>query len=195
MKAETSFRAGNTRAVYQAVNQLIGKAVVRPGLGIKAENGSLIYDKEGMESRWMEYCKNSFEDSNISDDDADWSLDSFELEPSILKVEIRKLIRKSKNNKAVGLDGIPMEALKAGGETVINCLKFIFDRIWQTAEWPERWTVSELVVMRKVAGTQDCTKHRTSSLLAICQNLSLTFSAKESTTLLDPKYVKNSSAL
>ena len=64
------------------------------------------------------------------------------------------------------MDGISAEVLKAGGETVVNIVKEIIDKIWKTGEWPADWTVSEIVTMPKIAGTQDCTKYRTLSLIS-----------------------------
>ena len=45
-------------------------------------------------------------------------------------------------------------------------LKTIIDRIWTSGEWPEQWVTSELIVLPKVAGTQECSKHRTISLIS-----------------------------
>uniref|UniRef100_H3B9I2 Reverse transcriptase domain-containing protein n=1 Tax=Latimeria chalumnae TaxID=7897 RepID=H3B9I2_LATCH len=65
-----------------------------------------------------------------------------------------------------GLDHIPAKALKAGGETLLNIMKAIIDNIWETGEWPDEWVRSEIVTIPKVAGTQECEKHRTLSLIS-----------------------------
>ena len=71
-----------------------------------------------------------------------------------------------KTGKAMGLGGISAEVLKAGGETVVECMKIIIDNIWKTGDWPHDWTLSEIVTMPKVVGTQECNKHRTLSLIS-----------------------------
>ena len=71
-----------------------------------------------------------------------------------------------KTGKAMGLDGISAEALKAGGETVVECMKIIIDNILKTGDWPHDWTISEIVTMPKVVDTQECNKHRTLILIS-----------------------------
>ena len=66
----------------------------------------------------------------------------------------------------MGLDGIPAEALIAGGGTVINIMKSIIDNIWKIGLWPDEWEISEIVTMPKVAGSQECSKQRTLSLIS-----------------------------
>jgi len=44
-------------------------------------------------------------------------------------------------------------------------MKTIIDNIWKTGDWPTDWTQSEIITLPKVPGTQNCSKHRTISLL------------------------------
>ena len=87
------------------------------------------------------------------------------LEPEVMPSEIRAAIKKLKVGKAAGLDGTSGEMIKAGGETVIQAIKTIIDNIWRTGVWPSAWTQSEIITLPKVPGTQDCSKHRTISLI------------------------------
>ena len=57
-------------------------------------------------------------------------------EPTVLKSEISTAIEKLKTGKAMGLDGIPVEAFKAGGITVVKSIKKIIEHIWTTGHWP-----------------------------------------------------------
>ena len=69
-------------------------------------------------------------------------------------------------NKAVGIDSIPAEALIAGGGTVIDVMKSIIDNIWKIGDWSDEWVISEIVTMANVAGSQECSKHRTLGLIS-----------------------------
>ena len=41
-----------------------------------------------------------------------------------------------KKRKSAGVDNIPAELVQAGGETMIDVLTEICNRIWRTGEWP-----------------------------------------------------------
>ena len=42
-------------------------------------------------------------------------------------------------------DNIPTELVQAGGETMIDVLTEICNRIWRTGEWPTPWTQSLII--------------------------------------------------
>ena len=41
--------------------------------------------------------------------------------------------------KSAGVDNIPAELVQADGETIIDVLTEICDRIWRTGEWATPW--------------------------------------------------------
>lgn len=47
------------------------------------------------------------------------------------KEEIRRAIRKLKNNKAPGIDNIPGELIKYEGEVLLSRLDDLFSKIWE----------------------------------------------------------------
>ena len=53
--------------------------------------------------------------------------------------EIIKQIKKLKNNKAPGEDGITAELLKAAGPKTIKEITEIIQQIWQTEQIPDDW--------------------------------------------------------
>lgn len=110
-----------------------------------------------------------------------------EEEPEVLEREIEAAIRKLKVDKAMGLDGVPAEALKAGGQTVIKAMKAVIDDIWRTGNWPDQWVVSELVTLPKVPGTQDCSKYRTVSLISHASKILLEILRKRLEYYLTPQ--------
>jgi len=51
--------------------------------------------------------------------------------------EISKAVNKLKKNKAAGLDAIPAELFKCGGEAVVKGMTQLFNTIWHTEDVPK----------------------------------------------------------
>jgi len=163
-EAEIAAERGDYKTIYKNIKQVTKTKCSKPGIGIKDANGALLYDKDAITQRWKDYCTNLFKAD--SDNVHRGDIERGEEEPEVMEVEIEAAIKKLKSEKAMGLDEVPAEALKAGGQTVIRALKIIIDNIWKTGEWPRQWVMSELVTLPKVPGTQECNKHRTVSLIS-----------------------------
>ena len=61
-----------------------------------------------------------------------------------MKEEIIHAIKKMKNGKAAGLDGIPAEALKVDAEITSNMLLPCLERIWDQ-ESPANWKYRHII--------------------------------------------------
>lgn len=53
--------------------------------------------------------------------------------------EVRKAIRMLKDGKAAGIDELPSEAWKYGGEGMEEWVWEFCNRVWKGEGWPERW--------------------------------------------------------
>ena len=62
-----------------------------------------------------------------------------DLQP-ILREEVEIAVASLKKGKSAGVDNIPAELVQASGETMIDVLTEICNRIWRTGEWPTPWT-------------------------------------------------------
>ena len=71
-----------------------------------------------------------------------------------------------KKGKSAGVDNIPAELVQAGGETMIDVLTEICNRIWRTGEWPTPWTQSLIITLPKKGNLQLCQNYRTISLIS-----------------------------
>ena len=60
----------------------------------------------------------------------------------ILREEVEAAVKSLKKGKSAGVDNIPSELSQAGGETLIDMLLIICNKIWQTGEWSIPWTRS-----------------------------------------------------
>ena len=64
-----------------------------------------------------------------------------DLQP-ILREEVEIAVASLKKGKSAGVDNLPAELVQAGGETMIDVLTEICNRIWRTGEWPTPWTTN-----------------------------------------------------
>ena len=84
----------------------------------------------------------------------------------ILRREVEAAVRSLKKGKSAGVDNIPAELVQAGGEDVITALTTIFNKIWQTGEWPTPWTQSLVITLPKKGNLQQCQNYRRISLFS-----------------------------
>ena len=118
-------------------------------------------------SRWTEYCSELYNYESCGDNTV---LDCIQppeedLQP-ILREEVEIAVASLKNGKSAGVDNIPAELVQAGGETMIDVLTEICNRIWRTGEWPTPWTQSLIITLPKKGNLQLCQNYRTISLIS-----------------------------
>ena len=88
-----------------------------------------------------------------------------DLQP-ILREEIEIAVASLKKGKSAGSDNIPAELAQASGETMIDVLTEICNRIWRTEEWPTPWTKTLIITLPKKGNLQLCQNYRTISLIS-----------------------------
>ena len=81
--------------------------------------------------------------------------------------EIIKQIKKLKNNKAPGEDGITAELLKAAGPKTIKEITEIIQQIWQTEQIPDDWKHALIHPLHKKGDKTDVNNYRGISLLPV----------------------------
>ena len=72
----------------------------------------------------------------------------------IFRKEVEAAVQSLKKGKSAGADNIPAELVQARGEDVITALTTIYDKIWQTGEWPPPWTQSSVITLPKKGNMQ-----------------------------------------
>ena len=83
----------------------------------------------------------------------------------VLREEVEVAVRSLKAGKAAGVDDIPFELLKNGGEATTTVLTVICKKIWEMKEWPKEWTQSLVIPLPKKAHIKQCQNYRTISLI------------------------------
>jgi len=85
----------------------------------------------------------------------------------ITKAEIRDAIKKLKNGKAGGIDGITAELLKADTQTTVDWLDKLFRTIWEREEVPKEWKQGIIVKLPKKGDLTDCGNWRGITLTSV----------------------------
>ena len=94
------------------------------------------------------------------------TLDAF-LDKEVEKGEIAKCVRKLKNNKTGGSDGIVGELLKYGGSGMVDLLEQLFSVIWQEEIVPRQWRDGLIVNIFKKGDREDPGNYRGITLLSV----------------------------
>ena len=89
----------------------------------------------------------------------------------ISKEEINEGLRALANNKAAGLDFIPAELLKWGGDAMVDELTKISNIVWHTVKIPEEWKCGAIVKLPKKGNLSDCDRWRGITLLIIARKM------------------------
>ena len=134
-------RRGNTRAMYQKLNELRGKA----GTGIdllRDSRRNLVRGTEERRRRWKEHFEallNVGDQPMPSEVMEKQSPNLVDEEPAPSEAEVERAIKKLKNGKAAGCDGINAEMLKAGRGVLIKWIHRLISKIWQNEVVPDDW--------------------------------------------------------
>ena len=141
---------------------------------IKDEEGKIQQDGPDIKNRWKLFCEDLYKrNDNISSEVPNTSYENVELEPSPLYSEIEKAIKEMKSNKSPGIDDIPIELMKEGGENVTRFFHRLITIIWETKDWLKDWSKSIFLPIPKNGDSMECTNNRTISLVSQCSKILL----------------------
>ena len=90
----------------------------------------------------------------------------YEDEPEVLESEIKDALRHISNRKAAGIDDIPIELLKAGGEEAVKVLTNMCNCVWKKKEWPSDLKKSVHVPIYKKGDKKECGNYCTNALIS-----------------------------
>ena len=121
---------------------------------IVQENAS---GKRQILSRWTEYCSELYNHKANGDPSVldCRQTDTGDNDP-ILRKEVEAAVQSLKKGKSAGVDNIPAELVRVGGEGVIIALTTICNKILQTGEWSTPWTQSLVITLPKKGNLRQC---------------------------------------
>ncbi|KAK3882228.1 hypothetical protein Pcinc_013401 [Petrolisthes cinctipes] len=134
---------------------------------IKDKRGNSLTEEKEILKRWTEYCSELYTHQSRGDPSVlNVEEPTNEDDYPILRDEVVAAVDSLRSGKSAGVDNIPSELLKHGGESTIDMLTIICNKIWQTGEWPKPWTQSLIIVIPKKGNLQLCQNYRTISLIS-----------------------------
>ena len=131
--------------------------------------GKLLTDSDKVRERWTEYCSGLYNyelksDRTILEDDQ-YPQDG-EYSPPILREEVEAAIQTLAPGTSPGVDNIPAELLKNGGDEIVSALTTLCQQIWEQKKWPKEWTQSLVIPLPKKGNLRKCENYRTISLIS-----------------------------
>ncbi len=158
------------RQAFQIVKRLRGEWRSKLRV-IKGKDGRALHTKEEIKARWTEYCEELFNGKidckdrvKQLEDISPPSEEDRDNDSKILYEEVLRAVKKMKNHKSPGADGITAEMIKAGGEKLTKEIHRVCNQIWNSEVMPEEWTRSVIVTIPKKGDLQECTNYRTIAL-------------------------------
>ena len=102
-----------------------------------------------------------------------------EEELSILESEVIEAITTLKEGKSPGIDNIPSELVKYGGNAVVRILTTLCQKSWSSKIWPSQTTKSLIILIPKKGDLKKCKNYRTLSLICYSRKILLSISLND----------------
>ena len=89
-----------------------------------------------------------------------------DLEPDILKCEVKWALGSITMSKASGGDGIPVELFQILKDYAVKVLNTIWQQIWKTKRWPQDWKRSVFISIPKKVNAKEFTNYCTIAFIS-----------------------------
>ena len=139
---DENLRKNISKRAYQMVKDL---TTVKQGKATTVQDcsGKCLTEERKILNRWTKYCSELYNyRANRDPSLLNCPQTNTEDDHPILRREVEAAVQSLKKGKSVGVENIPAELVKAGGEDVITALTTICNKIWQAGKWPTPWTQS-----------------------------------------------------
>ena len=164
---EEAARKGQQREVWQKIYVISGNKK-KQSAAVRDRSGQLIADPHAQKERWKEHFSELLNppprEVDISDLEDVTPQPSFEYltntDEAPTRSEVVDALKKLKNFKSPGVDGITNEQLKYGESGLIDSLVHLFKKVWEDEQIPEDWSKGVIVVVGKKGDTSHCSNNR-----------------------------------
>lgn len=158
--------------LYQEIRQIEGPKACNSVTPIwDPLSRSLLHDPMDVLERKVHYVADLFTPSRVVNDEAIEKLNDEPVathldEPPSIE-EVKAAVHSLKNNKSAGMDGVPPEIWKYGGEDVVGWLYSELKQAWTSSVIPSSWKDAEILLLWKGKGSKSDLEHyRSIALLA-----------------------------
>ena len=121
-------------------------------------------EAEDIKKRWQEYTEELYKKDLHDPDNHDGVIT--DLEPDILKCEVKWALESITTNKASGGDRIPVELFQILKDDAVKVLHSICQQICKTQQWPQDWKRSVFIPIPKKGNDKECSNYRTIALIS-----------------------------
>lgn len=164
---EEAASKGQQREVWQKIYVISGKKK-RQSAAVRDRSGVLIADPHAQKERWKEHFSELLNpparEADLSDLDHISPQPNFEYladtDEAPTGNEVVDALKKLKNHKSPGVDGITNEQLKYGEAGLVAPLVQLFGKVWEEERIPEDWSKGVVVVIGKKGDTSYCANNR-----------------------------------
>ena len=160
----------DARGVFKAIKRICGPTI-RTSQTVKSKDDTILDQPEEVLARWTEHFEQLLNQQsevdetvidNIAQRDTDFSMEN---PPSY--TEVTDAIKKLKNNRCAGEDGVPAEIFKFAGDAFKKKLHKLVMQVWDIADVPQGWKNALIIKLYKKGDTLNCGNYRGISLLAV----------------------------
>ena len=109
----------------------------------------------------------------------------FEELPDITVEETNAAVDEMKNKKSPGEDGVPIEAINVGGDTLLKTITALFNKCLELEKIPKAWENAVITLLHKKGDITKLENYRPISLLSTLYKLFMKIIAKRNTRKLD----------
>ena len=124
---------------------------------VQDRSGKCLTGEREILNLWTEYCSELYNHKANGDPSVlNCPQTDTEDDHSILRKEVEAAVQSLKKGTSTGVDNIPAELIQGGGEDVLTALTTIYNKIWQTGEWPTPWTQTLVITSPTKGKLQQC---------------------------------------
>ena len=120
-------------------------------------------EADDIKKRWQEYTELYKKDLHDQDNHDDVITN---LEPDILKCNVKWALESITTNKARGGDGIPVELFQILKDDAVKVPWSICQQIWKSHQWPQDWKRSVFILFPKKGNAKECSNYPTMALIS-----------------------------